>query len=53
MLISSDIDEILALSDRIAVLYEGKININKNKSEMNRKIIGEYMLGIRSNSEEK
>ncbi len=48
LLISSDIDEILALSDRISVLYDGKINITEAKSEMNRKSIGEYMLGIRS-----
>jgi ABC-type uncharacterized transport system ATPase subunit len=48
LLISSDIDEILALSDRIAVLYDGKINVCRNTSEMNRTLIGEYMLGIRS-----
>ena len=53
LLISSDIDEILALSDRIAVLYDGQININKSKSDMNRTKIGEYMLGIRSESEKK
>jgi ABC-type uncharacterized transport system ATPase subunit len=50
LLISSDIDEILALSDRIAVLYNGKINITENKSAMNRALIGEYMLGIRSSN---
>lgn len=46
LLISSDIDEILALSDRISVLYDGKFNITEKKSKMNRKSIGEYMLGI-------
>ena len=52
LLISSDLDEILALSDRIAVLYDGKISVCRNKTEMNRTMIGEYMLGVRSNSEE-
>ncbi|MBI9098780.1 MAG: ATP-binding cassette domain-containing protein, partial [Spirochaetaceae bacterium] len=45
LLISSDIDEILALSDQIAVLYEGEITICDRKEKMNRTIIGEYMLG--------
>ena len=52
LLISSDIDEILALSDRIAVIYDGEINLCRNKMDMNRTIIGEYMLGIRKNIEE-
>ncbi len=52
LLISSDIDEIIALSDRIAVLYNGKINVCRNKNELNRTTIGEYMLGIRRTSEE-
>jgi len=50
LLISSDIDEILALSDRIAVLYNGKISVIEQKSNLNRTLIGEYMLGIRSSN---
>lgn len=50
LLISSDIDEILALSDRIAVLYDGEISITEKKSSLNRTLIGEYMLGIRSSN---
>ncbi|MCK5643206.1 MAG: ATP-binding cassette domain-containing protein, partial [Gammaproteobacteria bacterium] len=51
LLISSDIDEIIALSDRVAVLYNGKINVCRDRNEMSRTIIGEYMLGIRGNSD--
>lgn len=51
LLISSDIDEILALSDRIIVLYNGKVAANKYREELDRQKIGEYMLGIRGDSE--
>jgi simple sugar transport system ATP-binding protein len=51
LLISSDIDEILALSDKIVVLYDGRIVTNSKKTVMNRRIVGEYMLGIRSDYE--
>jgi len=51
LLISSDIDEIITLSDRIAVLYNGEINLYTDNKKVNRTIIGEYMMGIRKNSE--
>lgn len=50
LLISSDIDEILAISDRVAVLYDGRFNTVKNKEELDRITAGEYMLGLRSDS---
>ncbi len=48
VLISSNIDEILSLSDTIIVLYRGRIVTRKNAgSELTREEIGEYMLGIK------
>lgn len=46
LLISSDIDEILSLSDRIAVIYSGKTALQGKRDEMNRKMIGRAMLGL-------
>jgi len=49
LLLSSDIDEILALSDRISVLSRGRQVLLKEKSaEMNRATLGEFLLGTRS-----
>ncbi len=44
-LISADLDEILALSDRIAVLYEGKIVSIKKPEETNEQELGFLMTG--------
>nr|WP_246434132.1 ATP-binding cassette domain-containing protein [Spirochaeta isovalerica] len=46
LLISSDIDEILTLSDRIAVLYNGKVVMQKKRVETDRSMIGNAMLGL-------
>ncbi|MBN2657945.1 MAG: ATP-binding cassette domain-containing protein [Spirochaetales bacterium] len=46
LLISSDIDEILSLSDRIAVLYNGAIVLEKERTDLNRTQIGRAMLGL-------
>jgi simple sugar transport system ATP-binding protein len=49
LLLSSDVDEILRLSDRIMVLYRGKqVALLDNAGQVNRALIGEYLLGIRS-----
>jgi len=49
LLLSSDVDEILRLSDRIMVLYRGKpVADLTNAGYLNRTLIGEYLLGIRS-----
>jgi len=45
LLISADLDEILALSDRIAVLYEGKIVAIKKPEETNEQELGFLMTG--------
>ncbi len=44
LLISSDLDEILKLSDRIAVLYQGRMVAILPREEATREIIGKYML---------
>ncbi|HLA42044.1 MAG TPA: ABC transporter ATP-binding protein [Aggregatilineales bacterium] len=45
LLVSSELDEILGLSDRIAVMYEGKINYVVDAEEADRSTIGLYMAG--------
>ena len=45
ILISADLDEIVKLSDRIAVLYEGKIAAERPASEFDEVTLGTYMLG--------
>ncbi|WP_237154202.1 ABC transporter ATP-binding protein [Oryzibacter oryziterrae] len=45
LLVSEDLDEILELSDRIAVMSEGKITYVANAAETDRTTIGQYMAG--------
>jgi len=45
MLISADLDEIIALSDRIAVIYEGKIVATRERDRTNEIEIGLLMTG--------
>ena len=45
LLISADLGEILSLSDRIAVIYEGKIVATLDSSESNEENLGRYMMG--------
>jgi ABC-type uncharacterized transport system ATPase subunit len=48
LLISADLDEIWALSDRIAVIYEGKIVAVKPVGETTEQEIGLLMAGGRN-----
>lgn len=43
LLVSSDLDEILALSDRLAIMYEGKIVAFKNLDDYSFKAISQLM----------
>ena len=47
LLISADLDEILALSDRIAVLYEGRIVGTVKARDANPQTLGMWMTGSR------
>lgn len=45
ILISSDLDEVFKLSDRILVMFEGEIVLNINPSDISREELGLYMAG--------
>lgn len=48
MVISADLDELMALSDRILVIYRGKIVKEfNNRNDFDDKEIGLYMLGVK------
>ena len=47
MLISEDLDEILALSDRIAVIYEGQIMDILPREKATPEKLGLLMAGVR------
>ena len=52
LLISANLDEILALSDKIAVIYRGEIVGVFANTNLDRESLGEYMLGLNRQSEE-
>jgi ABC-type uncharacterized transport system ATPase subunit len=52
LLISEDLDEVLQLSDRILVIYNGAIIGEMASEESNREKIGEYMAGLQDREEE-
>ncbi len=45
VLISSELDELLALSDRLIVLYEGRIQGEAKRGEFSEKTLGLWMTG--------
>lgn len=51
LLISEDLDEIISLSDRIAVMYEGKIADIVDSSQATKEKLGYLMTGARQNEE--
>lgn len=48
LLVSSDLDEIFRLSDRIITLYEGRVTGSFKTGEIDRESIGYYMTGARN-----
>jgi len=52
LLISEDLDEVLALSDRIAPMYEGQFMDVLPGGEAEREIVGALMAGIKQKAEE-
>ena len=45
LVVSSDLNELLALSDRILVMFEGRINASLTGNDMNESTIGGWMMG--------
>jgi simple sugar transport system ATP-binding protein len=47
LLVSAELNEVLALSDRIAVMYRGKFAVVMPASEASEDVLGEYMIGTK------
>ncbi|HJP60935.1 MAG TPA: ABC transporter ATP-binding protein, partial [Gemmatimonadaceae bacterium] len=47
LLVSAELNEVLALSDRIAVMYRGKFAVVMPTSEATEELLGEYMIGTK------
>ena len=52
LLLSSNLDEILALSDRIAVMYKGEVVGIFDNECLDRESLGDYMLGLKRQTAE-
>ncbi|HEY8833124.1 MAG TPA: ABC transporter ATP-binding protein [Gemmatimonadaceae bacterium] len=50
LLVSAELNEVLALSDRVAVMYRGKFATVMPASEASEEVLGEYMIGTRKGS---
>ncbi|HEU4880128.1 MAG TPA: heme ABC transporter ATP-binding protein, partial [Gemmatimonadaceae bacterium] len=50
LLVSAELKEILALADRVAVMYRGKLTKVIPAEEADEEMLGEYMTGTRSES---
>ena len=49
LLVSADLDEVLSLSDRIGVMYKGKIIREFRQEEATKETVGLYMMGEKGN----
>jgi ABC-type uncharacterized transport system ATPase subunit len=47
LLVSAELNEVLALSDRIAVMYRGKFPVVMSATEASEDALGEYMIGAK------
>ena len=47
LLVSAELNEVLALSDRIAVMYRGKFATVMASAEASEEVLGEYMIGTK------
>lgn len=53
LLISADLDEVLGLADRIAVMHQGRIvGVFKNSPDLSEQELGLYMLGVKAQDAE-
>jgi len=48
LLVSADLDELLTLSDRIAVMYHGQISATLDAHEASRESLGQLMAGVQA-----
>ncbi len=53
LVISEDLDEVLSISDRVLVMYEGRITAEANPRESTREALGLMMAGVRPGAEPK
>jgi simple sugar transport system ATP-binding protein len=47
LLVSAELNEVLALSDRVAVMYRGKFAVMMPAAEASEQVLGEYMIGTK------
>ena len=47
LLVSAELNEVLALSDRVAVMYRGKFAVVMPSAEASEEVLGEYMIGTK------
>jgi len=47
LLVSAELNEVLALSDRVAVMYRGKFAVVMPASDASEEVLGEYMIGTK------
>ena len=50
LLVSAELKEVLALSDRVAVMYRGKMTQLMNAADVTEESLGEYMMGTKKDS---
>jgi len=50
LLVSAELNEVLALADRVAVMYRGRFAVVMPASEATEETLGEYMIGTRKDS---
>ncbi len=51
LLVSAELDEVMNLSDRILVMYEGEVVASLLRGETNEQEVGEYMMGSKGKAE--
>jgi ABC-type uncharacterized transport system ATPase subunit len=47
LLVSAELNEVMALSDRIAVMYRGRFAVVMASAEASEEVLGEYMIGTK------
>ena len=50
LLVSAELNEVLALADRVAVMYRGRFAVVMPAAEATEEALGEYMIGTRKDS---